>query len=35
VYPHGWYGWQRVGWTVEAVDLVAETVTFVRTRAGY
>jgi len=29
-YPHGWYGWQRVGWTVEAVDLVAETVMFTR-----
>ena len=29
-YPHGWYGWQRVGWTVAAVDLAAETVTFAR-----
>lgn len=29
-YPHGWYGWQRVGWTVAAVDLAAETVTFTR-----
>lgn len=30
-YPHGWYGWQRVGWTVAAVDLAAEAVTFTRT----
>lgn len=29
-YPHGWYGWQRGGWTVETVDLAAETVTFAR-----
>jgi hypothetical protein len=29
-YPHGWYGWQRVGWTVAAVDQAAETVTFAR-----
>ncbi len=29
-YTHGWYGWQRVGWHVAAVDLAAETVTFVR-----
>jgi hypothetical protein len=29
-YAHGWYGWQRVGWTVAAVDLAAETVTFAR-----
>ena len=28
--PHAWYGWQRVGWTVEAVDLAAEAVTFDR-----
>ena len=28
--PHAWYGWQRVGWTVEAIDLAAETVTFAR-----
>ena len=28
--PHAWYGWQRGGWTVEAVDRVAETVTFTR-----
>jgi len=27
---HGWYGWQRVGWTVAAVDLAAATVTFTR-----
>ena len=33
-YPHRWYGWQRVGWTVEAVDLATETVTFVRTGAA-
>ena len=33
-YPHGWYGWQRVGRTVEAVDLAAETVTFARTSAS-
>jgi hypothetical protein len=29
-YPHRWYGWLRAGWQVEAVDLAAETVTFVR-----
>jgi len=29
-YPHAWYGWQRVGWWVEAVDLAAETATFAR-----
>ena len=29
--PHAWYGWQRAGWTVAAVDLAAETVTFART----
>lgn len=28
--PHAWYGWQRGGWTVEAVDRAAETVTFAR-----
>ncbi len=28
--PHAWYGWQRVGWRVETVDLAAETVTFAR-----
>ena len=28
--PHAWYGWQRVGWRVEAVDLAAEAVTFDR-----
>ena len=28
--PHAWYGWQRDGWTVEAVDLAAGTVTFAR-----
>ena len=28
--PHAWYGWQRVGWTVETVDLATETVTFAR-----
>ena len=28
--PHAWYGWQRVGWTVEAIDRAAETVTFAR-----
>ena len=26
--PHAWYGWQRVGWRVETVDLAAEAVTF-------
>ena len=30
-FPHAWYGWQRAGWTVAAVDLAAETVTFTRT----
>jgi hypothetical protein len=30
-FPHAWYGWQRAGWTVEAVDLATETVTFLRT----
>ena len=30
-FPHAWYGWQRAGWTVEAIDLEAETVTFQRT----
>jgi hypothetical protein len=29
-YPHAWYGWKRVGWMVEAVDLATETVTFTR-----
>jgi hypothetical protein len=29
-YPHGRYGWQRVGRTVAAVDRAAETVTFTR-----
>jgi hypothetical protein len=29
-FAHGWYGWQRAGCTVEAVDLAAETVTFSR-----
>ena len=33
-FPHAWYGWQRAGWTVEAVDLTAETVTFRRTGAA-
>jgi hypothetical protein len=33
-YPHGWYGWQRVGWTLAAVDLAAETVTFTRDGGG-
>lgn len=33
-YVHGWYGWQRVGWMVAAVDLAAETVTFARTSAA-
>jgi len=28
--PHAWYGWQRVGWWVETVDLATETVTFAR-----
>ena len=28
--PHAWYGWLRVGWQVEAVELAAETVTFAR-----
>jgi hypothetical protein len=28
--PHCWYGWLRLGWRVEAVDLAAETVTFAR-----
>ena len=28
--PHAWYGWQRVGWRVEVVDLATETVTFAR-----
>ncbi len=28
--PHAWYGWLRVGWRVEGVDLAAETVTFAR-----
>ncbi len=28
--PHAWYGWQRVGWEVAAVDPLAEVVTFVR-----
>lgn len=32
--PHAWYGWQRVGWRVETVDLAAETVTFARTSAA-
>lgn len=32
-FPHAWYGWQRAGWTVEAIELVAETVTFMRTGA--
>jgi hypothetical protein len=27
-YPHAWYGWQRIGWTVEVVELATETVTF-------
>ncbi len=27
---HVWYGWPSVGWTVAAVDLAAETVTFAR-----
>lgn len=27
---HAWDGWLHVGWTVEAVDLAAETVTFTR-----
>ena len=27
---HAWEGWLSVGWRVEAVDLAAETVTFVR-----
>jgi hypothetical protein len=31
---HGWYGWRRAGWTVEAVDLAAETVTFARPGGG-
>ncbi len=34
-YAHCWYGWQRVGWTVAAVDLTAATVTFVRTSADH
>ncbi|HEY8602339.1 MAG TPA: hypothetical protein VIL85_28210 [Thermomicrobiales bacterium] len=33
-FPHAWYGWQRAGWTVEAVDLAAGTVTFMRTGRG-
>ena len=28
--PHAWYGWQRVGWRVEAVDRATETVAFAR-----
>ena len=28
--PHAWYGWQRVGWEVAAVDPLAEVVTFIR-----
>ena len=28
--PHAWYGWLRVGWQVEAIELAAETVTFAR-----
>jgi len=28
--PHAWYGWHRVGWRAEAVDLATETVTFAR-----
>lgn len=31
---HAWYGWQRAGWWVEAVDLAAETVTFARRGPG-
>jgi hypothetical protein len=30
---HAWYGWQRAGGTVVAVDLAAETVTFTRVAA--
>ncbi len=30
VRVHAWYGWQRAGWWVAAVDLAAETVTFAR-----
>ncbi len=33
-FPHAWYGWQRAGWTVEAIDRAAETVTFTRTGAA-
>ena len=33
-FPHAWYGWQCAGWTVEAVDIEAETVTFMRTGVG-
>ena len=32
--PHAWYGWQRVGWTVEAVDLATEKVTFAHPRVA-
>jgi hypothetical protein len=32
-FPHAWYGWQRAGWTVAAVDLAAETVMFARGNA--
>lgn len=28
--PHAWYGWVCVGWRVEAVDLAAAMVTFIR-----
>jgi hypothetical protein len=31
---HVWYGWRSVAWTVEAVDLAAETVTFARLGGG-
>ena len=31
---HVWYGWRSGGWTVEAVDLAAGTVTFARVGGG-